>query len=278
MGVLYYYCKMNTFKSMLKTKTLWLTDLTKSNDSEEVIRAYRSLWKRIRVHLDATDIDKALLASQFEMLDSTFEIQSIVDIPYGCCFCSENDLVQQWREYGDDGYGVAVGFDLDSIPGLTHQYPITSADITQAIGYEKVIYDSAQLEQDLSHICYDAMRIYGNHAWMMAILPTFKHYAGFIKNPTFRDEKETRIVFYPEDNFIDTLDGLSGRETNVVPHYCLSWINNGVSALRSVTIGYANDTKMEEIAELLKQAGIKDDIQITHSECSYRNRLHTKGT
>lgn len=276
MSVLYYYCKMDTFKSMLRTKTLWLTDLTRSNDAEEVKRAYYNLWKRIRTQLEATDIDKDVLASQFEMLDSAFEVQSSVDVPFGCCFCSENDLVQQWREYGEDGFGVAVGFDLDAIPGLSQQYPITSADISRAIGYEKVIYDSEQLEAEVSQICYAAMRRYGYHAWLMAILPTFKHYAAFIKNPTFRDEKETRIVYYPDDGFINSINGLSDLETNVVPHYCLSWHNNGASALRSVTIGYENDANEEDIAKLLIQAGLTDDIPISRSECSYRSRIHTK--
>lgn len=278
MSVLYYYCKMDTFKSMLRTKTLWLTDLTRSNDCEEVKRAYYNLWSRIRTRLESTDLDKELLASQFEMLDSTFQIQSIVDVPFGCCFCDENDLVQQWREYGDNGGGVSVGFDLDAIPGLTRQHPTTSADITRAIGYEKVIYDSTWLELDIARICSDAMRRYGNHAWLMSILPIFKHYAGFIKNPTFRDEKETRIVFYPDDNFLNSIEGLSGLKENVVPHYCLSWCNSGVSALRSVTIGYASKSPKEEIVELLLQAGITDDIPITRSECSYRNRLHTTET
>lgn len=276
MSVFYYYCKMDTFKSMLETKTLWLTDLTKSNDSEEVTRTYRNLWERIRARLNTTDIDKDLLDSQFEMLDSAFQVQSIVDIPFGCCFCADSDLVQQWREYGDDGYGVSVGFDLDAIPGLHQQYPITSTDITHAIGYEKVIYDSEQLEIHISRICYDAMRIYGNRAWLMAILPTFKHYAGFIKNPTFSGERETRIVFYPDDIFVNTIRGLSGLETNVVPHYCLSWDNQELSALRSITIGYASKVTEEEVVELLKQANIVDDIQIARSECSYRNRLHSK--
>lgn len=278
MSVLYYYCKMDTFKSMLRTKTLWLTDLTRSNDAEEVKRAYYNLWERIRTRLEATDLDKALLASQFEMLDSAFEVQSSVDIPFGCCFCSENDLVQQWREYGGGGSGVSVGFDLDAIPGLSLQHPITSADITRAIGYEKVIYDSEQLEVDLAKICYEAMCKFGNRAWLMAILPTFKHYAGFIKNPTFKDEKETRIVFYPDNGFINSVDGLSELETDVVPHYCLSWHNKGESALRSVTIGYENGASEKDIAELLIQAGLTDDIHISRSECSYRSRLHTKET
>ena len=34
MAVFYYYCKLSTFKSMLHSKTLWLTDLTKSKELE----------------------------------------------------------------------------------------------------------------------------------------------------------------------------------------------------------------------------------------------------
>lgn len=262
---------------MLESKTLWLTDLTSSNDSQEVIRAYQNLWERVKALLKERDIDEELLSTQFEMLDPTFQIQSKFDIPFGCCFCSENDLVQQWREYGDTGNGVAVGFDLAAIPGLLRQYPITSADITHAIGYEKVIYDSMQLEQEISDICYNAMRIYGNKAWSMEILPTFKHYAGFIKNPSFRDEMETRIVYYPSDQFKNAMPNLSGLETNIVPHYCLSWNDGITSALRSVTIGYNNRSNEEEIEELLAMADIQDEIAICRSECSYRERQHEGG-
>ena len=52
MAVFYYYCKLSTFKSMLHSKTLWLTDLTKSNDAEEVFRAYCNLWNRVKLLLE----------------------------------------------------------------------------------------------------------------------------------------------------------------------------------------------------------------------------------
>ena len=31
----------------------------------------------------------------------------------------------------------------------------------------------------------------------MCIYPTFKHYSGFVKTPTFESEAEIRIVYYP---------------------------------------------------------------------------------
>lgn len=64
MAVFYYYCKLSTFKSMLHSKTLWLTDLTKSNDAEEVFRAYCNLWNRVKLLLEQSDLPKDILKSQ----------------------------------------------------------------------------------------------------------------------------------------------------------------------------------------------------------------------
>lgn len=274
MSILYYYCKLGTFKSMLDSKTLWLTDLTKSNDSEEVRRAYYSLWERVKDFLQSTDLDSALLDSQLRLLEETFAVQSQVDIPYGCCFCSENDLVQQWNEYGDNGAGVAIGFELECIEGITKQHPITSSLFSNAIGYEAVIYDSQKLAQELANICYAAIKDLGNKAWIFIILPTFKHYAAFIKNPTFRDEHESRIVFYPNDMFEDRPQGLGVLHTEVVPHYCLPWSNGKVSAIRSVTIGYDCEATASEIQKMLDKANIKESVSIDYSECSYKKREH----
>lgn len=31
------------------------------------------------------------------------------------CFSKQEDKLSQWRTYGQDGYGVAIGFDLNKI-------------------------------------------------------------------------------------------------------------------------------------------------------------------
>lgn len=246
MAVFYYYCKLSTFKSMLHSKTLWLTDLTKSNDAEEVFRAYCNLWNRVKSLLEQSDLPKDILKSQIEMCDSNFRIQSYSDVPYGCCLCAEDDLVQQWNEYGDSRKGVAVGFDLALINGLQKQYPITSVLISHSLGYESVIYDIRGLELEMAKLCYTIIKDNGVVAWM-TILSTFKYYASFIKNPTFKDEKETRIVFLPnaipENGYEDPLDNLSDLETNILNHYSLGWLHDGVSALKSITISYCPQRK-----------------------------------
>lgn len=195
--IYYHYCTLEALESILDSKTLWLCDLTESNDAQEVYRAYVPLWNDVKAKLMESDIDKQLLKQQIAYLDSTFHLQRITDIPYGCCFCKEKDEVQYWKEYGNELKGVSIGFELRKIKGLKKQYPKASANITNAIGYEDVIYDVCGLTDEMYQICYGALKLLNSNAWLMVILPTFKKYASFIKNPSFKSEKETRIVFCP---------------------------------------------------------------------------------
>ena len=43
---------------MLESKSLWLTDLTKSNDSQEVTRLYNNIWDSIKPRLLSSDLDR----------------------------------------------------------------------------------------------------------------------------------------------------------------------------------------------------------------------------
>lgn len=90
------------------------------------------------------------------------------------------NLVQQWKEYGDNGKGVSIAFDLDWF-GIKKQYPSTASLISAAIGYEFVIYDSHELRTNMYNAIYESIEVFGREAYIQRILPTFKHYAGFIK-------------------------------------------------------------------------------------------------
>ena len=129
----------------------------------------------------------------------------------------------------------------------------------------------------MAKLCYTIIKDNGVMAWM-TILSTFKHYASFIKNPTFKDEKETRIVFLPnaipENGYEDSLDNLSDLKTNILNHYSLGWLHDGVSALKSITIGSECTATEAKIRTILTNEGLNSDIPIKQSECTYRARQH----
>ena len=273
--VLYHYCSVKTFNNILTSKVLWLSDLTKSNDDEEVIRTFRILWQRVRQRLLKSDLNQEIVIPEIEILDHQYNIEIQIDSPYGCCFCQSGDVLQQWQEYGDKTKGIVLGFDFDWFSDLPQQMPHPSINIRQSIGYSKVLYHSKELENSFYKICYDGIKEYGLNAWIMGIRPTFKHYSAFIKNPTFFGEFESRIVYYPSNRHDYHADPLCITGPVEIPfkHYCLPWTRgNGDNALCIIGIGCNCRLNAEDVKRLLNEAGLMGRFELFNSGCSYRLR------
>lgn len=71
--LVYHYCTVETFKSILQSKVLWLCDLTDSNDEQEVIRTFVVLWERVKKRLEQTDIPKDVLDNAIQLIDQQYE-------------------------------------------------------------------------------------------------------------------------------------------------------------------------------------------------------------
>lgn len=271
----YHYCSIDALKSILASKTLWLSDLTVSNDMEEVTRCFLTLWDNVKTNLDKTNIDKTILCNQIKKIDFAMKVQVFSDKPFGICFCKEKDLVQQWNEYGDDGKGVSVGFDLEWFP-IQKQYPITSTNIINATGWNEVIYDFDDYSNYMTDLCYRIIREQPDSAFL-TILTTFKHYSGFYKNPTFADEHEVRIVLYPVDNQDRDSLGINNpiitnSNTTNQKHYPINWMNDHSMALKSITLGYNSEYSENDIYRIIQNSNLPCNIKIDKSICSYRKK------
>lgn len=273
--LLYHYCSIDKFVSIITSKVLWLSDLTKSNDTQEVIRTFQNLWIPIKERLLESDINPSIVKNEVEILKKQFKIEVVIDPPFGCCFCSFGDILQQWLEYGDKTRGVFLGFEIDWFSGLQNKMPHPNVHIENAIGYGSVLYHSKVEEDGLYKICYEAIKEFGLNAWIMSIRSTFKHYSAFIKNPAFFGEYESRIVYYPNsshDYSNSLFDGV-GLVTKPFNHYCLPWTKgNGNNALKIIGIGCNCNLTELYIQELLNNSGLSGQFEIYKSKCSYKLR------
>lgn len=275
--IVYHYCTVETFQNMLKSKVLWLCDLTDSNDDQEITRTFVTLWEGIKRRLRTTDLDKELLEEAFVIIDQQYQIEVKTDPPYGICFCQKEDLLSQWKEYGDSTRGVSIGFDINWFinNGIRQQMPHPSSIQSNAIGCDRVIYHSNIFEARMAKLCYDALKQKGIEAWLTLIRPTFKHYSGFVKNPTFEAEQEIRIVYYPVEGVDFTKKDvyISEVKTNEKRHYEIPWIQENSQALKTICIGHNCSLKRKDILDLLAQNEINTEgVVITESQCSYRVR------
>lgn len=273
--ILYHYCSVEKFKQILSSKVIWLSDLTKSNDKNEVIQTFGVLWSAVKERLLYCDLDKDIVMQEIEALDKQFDLELLVDAPYGCCFCIGGDELQQWQEYGDRTKGVVLGFDFDWFIGLHQHMPHPSVNIENAIGYNAVLYQNQEIEDNFYKACYDAIKEYGLSAWIYTIRTTFKHYSAFIKNPSNYGEYETRIVYYPcekhdlENNSLRII----GPIEKPIKHYCLPWTRvDGDNALSQIGLGCNSNLSPDDVKQLLNNAGLSGHFGIFNSNCSYRLR------
>ena len=272
----YHYCTVDTFKNIMDSKVLWLSDLTDSNDDQEVVRTFVVLWEGVKKRLRQTDLPKEMLEQTIEIIDKQYKTELMSDPPFGICFCQKEDLLSQWKEYGGNTRGLSLGFDINWFirNGIKQQMPHPSGIQSNAIGCDGVIYHSDKFEEEMAEICYQALRKYGPQAWLTLIRPTFKHYSGFVKNPTFEPETEIRIVYYSieaVDFSVKDVD-VSDLKMNVKKHYEIQWVKDGSQALKSICIGHNCSITKDEILDILRMNGLDTDIEITESECSYRPR------
>ena len=106
--------------SILKNRSLRLTNILKSNDSMEIswiCRYYDAEFKR--AYENASDLFRSKISSErlmgyVKLFTDEFFNENHADFRYYVtCFSYQNDLLSQWRGYADDGRGAAIGFDLD---------------------------------------------------------------------------------------------------------------------------------------------------------------------
>ena len=108
---LYHYCSLDTFYNIMKNRSIWLSDISKSNDSEEIIfmtkKCRRAIKRRFRP--SASSSEKIESIKRTDRLLSRFSENDYLKC-WAMCFSEKADDLGQWRGYADDGRGVCIGF------------------------------------------------------------------------------------------------------------------------------------------------------------------------
>ncbi|KAF6578394.1 DUF2971 domain-containing protein [Paenibacillus sp. EKM212P] len=184
--ILYHYCGGEAFFNIIKNATLWLSDILKSNDSQECIWLRDLVKKRIETYLAETNPDYLKAWNTWYQVNSNIEASSMVI--YATCFSESKDSLSQWRGYAQDGSGIAIGFSkkhLQAVNGLA-KYNLT---------FNKVIYQNQ--EKFINRIFKENIKKMENKGIGHVGLELNDNYRlefAKYKNPSFKEEKEWRIV------------------------------------------------------------------------------------
>ncbi len=212
--IVYHYCSLESFLSIMTNNTIRLTNISKSNDRAEIQYCFDVFEKTLRdsciefskKYVDNTEIKKHFSDIDYDSLVAKAVVNDSL-IYYVACFSSEPDLLSQWRGYANDGKGVAIGF---------YSKNFMDAQDLKNVKYAKVIYDKHAVKIELHDYIIQKLKRVHDKAGVSAspfsydtaindIISGMVYYAVFYKNPAFSEESEWRLVFYPFGNIRNLL-------------------------------------------------------------------------
>lgn len=216
---IYHYCSGDTFMAIIQNKTLRLSDLNKTNDYMEKKWANKLITCVLKEKLEEYNIDFTLEEDYWYDDKSNSHLQyyknEVESVLYDespiliTCFSEEKDRLSQWRAYGDDGTGVAIGFNYKAINLLNNNRDMDVEKVLYNESKQKdklgtliesvIIYIENMFEEDKCRIS-DDFNVYFREefdAFCEVLLDDIGQIGCTIKNPAFAEEKEIRLVYNP---------------------------------------------------------------------------------
>ena len=278
--ILYHYCGLDAFLSIIKNSTLWLSDIRKSNDYLECVYCRDKINEKIRGFLED---DKEAL----EAWDFGYNINSDLSmdmISYVACFSENKDQLSQWRGYADNGAGIAVGFSRESFADLKEAAP-------SHISFRKVIYDEKEQEKFIERIARESIKAMETKPVAQVAAELNQNYRlqfPVLKNASFEEEAEWRIIFndsfskrkrHVGKNILFSGIRYTVREKRLVSYIEMDFSKLKYNAVKEIWIGPKAEVEIQDILHLLDVYGYYDDVEnynesapikIAHSASSYR--------
>lgn len=303
---LYHYCSVNTFFSILKNRSLWLSDVSKTNDSLEL----KWIIGQFRLFLLDTWINYVKSAENTDQIalkdfDTIREIEAIsnymqlseISKTWVFCLTELADHLGQWRGYADDGRGLAIGFDPKLFRLMDQCYSEKNSSFDFC--FRKVKYGEKeasaffeglleQMEISPQSSSKDVIQKLQSAALLM------KDIAPWFKNQGFNVEKEWRLIYKksigellsgvlpsipPELEVFSEFISIGNMEftptnKNLVSHVEFR-IDTIDKIIKRIIIGPKCELTKEEILLFLISCGIIKNreeckIEISKSSASYR--------
>lgn len=223
--ILYHYTTMNSLWNILNNITnkgdkdnpdyffkIWVSCAQYMNDPMEGVFFRKCLYAAFMNYQEMNDIEDKSDYLNFAFTALNFHRQTF----YVFSLSEHRDSLSMWRSYGNNGQGIAIGFDVNELSAATSGF--------SGCHFLKIIYRSEQnfintfTHNDLE-LAYHAIEVGGEDLFCSVKYQDYEFlhdkYQN-VKNICYSDEKEWRLVFddelYKEKEF---------RERNglIIPYY-----------------------------------------------------------
>lgn len=258
-AILYHYCNLEAFLNIVQNSTIWLSDISKSNDLSELSFCKDKIDLKIKQYLAGNK--KALKAWEAgrEMALNINEYSAI----YVICFTENRDLLSQWRNYADDAKGIAIGFSKSMFEQLS------ASSTPYGLSLCKVLYDEIEQEKIINPIVEETIQKMSDKGVGKAALELDGEYCmkyPICKQNGFFEEKEWRIIVNSAPNKKVNLNksiSISEAHYRIRNDQLVSYLEMDFSkmkqqAIKEIWIGPKAKVNKHDIMKLLLTYGYYD--------------------
>jgi hypothetical protein len=230
-ATLFHYTDAAGLLGIIDSQKLWAThafylnDVTEISHTNELVEEiYLDLIEQAKPDENARlDHNHALWKYRDFLHRLSYKTMRVKPNPdvYVVCFCQDDDLLSQWREYGNRGSGYAIGFDPKRLVYSRYDFKLC-----------KVLYCLEEQKQILTKILKavtdslyrltvglnldSAMPLVDAHAIIFEDEVT--RYATFFKHKTFSEEKEWRLIYSPTEKVLPELIKFRNSRLGLIPY------------------------------------------------------------
>lgn len=276
--LLYHYTDVGGLLGILQHSQLWATDAEYLNDTNELRYGAELLVGELRWHIgidEGMGVESWKLDGLRAIADNLehFKNGNLLERPeevatYITCFTTVGDSLGQWRGYGSNGDGYAIGFSKEALGQLNLQSNLDRT-LTASPTPEAVLYGHAAsrelLESTVNRLAAEPLSSHAQtagyeRAWQLV------RTCARIKDEAFADEQEWRLIFQSQGRV--KIDYRLGGPAGVLP---FSRVDLPENAIKQVVVGpssRSSNLQQRTVERLLRHFG--HEAEVIQSNVPYR--------
>ncbi len=281
---LYHYTTAAGLKGIFETEQLWFTDYRFHNDPDEFRYGKKLAVEALNTLAEPNYFANPLINSVRSILTSD-QLDSALDVFLACFTRKRNDL-GQWRAYGDNGRGFAIGFappmfaikesalgtkiDKIFLGSVVYGRKKALSRHREAIGWArdeflKAAGPSPPLK--MSSVNKDAfVREMRNSLIAQPLI----WYSLTAKHHAYRDEYEVRQVLLGAGDDLKPYIQTRVRGSEIVPYVAVPWRVRDAGMIKEIVVGPAASLGAEEAVKAMLRSYRVNGVKVTRSKIPYR--------
>ncbi len=280
--VLYHYTNNNGLLGILSSKEFWSTNCRFMNDYSEMDHGFIIAKQVIEDEIsnNSNNIIKEFLKKFLQMFLRpawyAFDV-------YVTSFSENGDLLSQWRGYGESGNGYSIGFNGKSLNNLNENVILSKViynlDMQQTMLKEIITNVSNLYLSKLDDINENNRERFSDECMiLLAELLIGKVYS--LKNPTFSEEKEWRLIHLSSKIIVKDKDeiienpysevGFREGSGYLIPYKQVKLTDKKLIDIEEIILGPSINFELKRMSIdlLLKKLGYT--VNVNNSEIPYR--------